>query len=45
MRVTVRIPTGRTHAALPPMLGVDFITNFRLTVSRRENHVLLDPRF
>ena len=30
---------------LPSVLGMDFISAFRLTIARRDNLVLLDPAF
>ena len=45
LRVTIRIPLSRAEAQLPSVLGMNFIIDFRLTVSRREDLVLLEPRF
>ncbi len=33
------------NATLPSILGMDFIQNFRLTVSVKENRVELEPMF
>ena len=36
---------GNDVNPLPPMLGMDFISNFRLTVARRDDRVDLEPAF
>lgn len=42
--VRVALP-GDDDNPLPAILGMDFISNFRLTVARREDRVELDPSF
>jgi hypothetical protein len=37
--------TAPSNATLPSILGMDFISHFRLTVARRDDRVELDPAF